>query len=57
MVFGGKLLTVELFMPSWPGDMFFFSFLITERTSPGDVVDAGEAIGRGDEMNSSTRSR
>jgi hypothetical protein len=24
---------------------------------PGDVCDAGGAIGRGDEMNSSTRSR
>jgi len=41
-------------MPSWPGDLFFFSFLITERTSPGDVGDAGNAIGRGEKMNSFT---
>lgn len=57
MVFGGRFLIVELFMPSWSGDLFFFSFLITERTSPGDVGVADNATGRGDEMNSSTRSR
>lgn len=44
-------------MPSLPGDLFFFSVLIIEKTSPGDVGDAGNAIDRGDEMNSSTRSR
>lgn len=57
MVFGGRFSTIALFFPPWPGDLFFFSFLITERTSPSDVGEAGNAIGRGDEMNCSTRRR
>jgi hypothetical protein len=50
MVFGGRFLTIALFMPFWSDDLFFFSFLTTEKTFPGDIGDAGSVIGRGEKI-------
>lgn len=35
MDFGGKFLTVALFMQSWPGDLFFFSFFNNRKDFSG----------------------
>lgn len=51
MVFGGRFLTVLLFMRSWPGDLLVLSFFTIERISPVVVGEAGSAMGSGDEMN------
>lgn len=57
MFFGGRFLIVALFMSSWSGGLYFFSFLITERISPDDIGDTGSAISGCDKINYSTRKR